>query len=110
MLPNLDIFGFRLWSALVWILPPLILGACCVVGRPSNGKKWIGQVGFILWTYLFLAQEPIYPPLVLSAALVVVAIRQRNWVVAMISIALAAYYCQISRWTWTYAPGLWAGC
>lgn len=109
LLPNLDIFGFRLWSVLVWILPPLFLGAGCVIGKPFSGKKWIGQIGFILWTYLFLSQGPIYPPLLLSAALVVVGIRQRNWAIAMISIAMAAYYCQISRWTWMYAPGLWAG-
>lgn len=109
LLPNLDIFGFRLWSVLVWILPPLFLGAGCVFGKPFSRKKWIGQVGFILWTYLFLSQGPIYPPLLLSAALVVIGIRQKNWVVAIVSIALAAYYCQISRWTWMYAPGLWAG-
>jgi hypothetical protein len=108
LLPNLNIFGFRLWSVLVWILPPLILGAACMIGTGSR-KNWIGQAGFILWTYLFLSQGPIYPPLLLSAALVVIAVRQRNWILGILLIALGAYYCEISRWTWMYAPGLWAG-
>jgi hypothetical protein len=109
LFPNVDIFTFRLWSVLIWILPPLLLGATCVLGRPNSGIRWLGKVGFIIWTYLFLSQGPIYPPLLLSAALMVVGIRQRSWILGMAAIALASYYCEMSRWTWMYAPGIWAG-
>lgn len=109
LIPGLNIFAFRLWNALVWILPPAILGACSVVGKPYSDKKWIWQIGFILWAYIFLSQGPIYSPLLLGAALVVIALRQKNLGVAIILVAFAAYYLRISRWTWMYAPGLWAG-
>lgn len=109
LIPGLNIFAFRLWNALVWILPPAILGACSVVGKPYSDKKWIWQIGFILWAYIFLSQGPIYSPLLLGAALVVIALRQKNLGIAIALVVLAAYYLRISRWTWMYAPGLWAG-
>jgi len=69
----------------------------------------VWQLLFGAWALLFLAQGPKYPTLLVSAILVVVAIRQRRLAVALILVALAAYFAHLSRWTWTYAPGLWAG-
>ncbi|HEX7557293.1 MAG TPA: hypothetical protein VF338_11755, partial [Leptolinea sp.] len=66
-------------------------------------------VGFGLWCFLFLSQGPIYPPLVICAIAVVIALRQKNLPIAILLIAVASYYARISRWTWMYAPGLWAG-
>jgi hypothetical protein len=52
---------------------------------------------------------PIYPPLVICAIAVVIGVRQKNLPVAILLVAVASYYARISRWTWMYAPGLWAG-
>jgi hypothetical protein len=58
---------------------------------------------------LFLAQGPIYTPLVLCGILVGIAGRAR-WVWATIGlVALASYYAFASRWTWMFAPAMWAG-
>jgi hypothetical protein len=109
LLPNLSILGYRFWNAMVWILPPVLLAACCVVGRTTPNRKWFWQGSFILWGFLFLSQGPIYSPLLLAAALVVIAVRQKHLWLAIPLVAFAAYYSHESRWTWMYAPGLWAG-
>jgi hypothetical protein len=109
LIPGLNILSFRLWDVLVWILPPMILGACSVFQRPFFRRYWIWQVGFVIWVYVFLSQGPIYSPLLLGAALVVLASRQRKLWIKIIAVAFAAYYLRISRFTWMYAPGLWAG-
>ncbi|MHC1783135.1 MAG: hypothetical protein AB9891_10350 [Anaerolineaceae bacterium] len=109
LLPNLTIFGFRLWNAMVWILPPALVAACCVVGKTASNRKWFWKSSFILWGFLFLSQGPIYSPLLLAAAVVVIAVRQKHLWLAILLLAFAAYYANVSRWTWMYAPGLWAG-
>ena len=75
------------------------------VGQPD----WAWKAGFILWAFLLVSQGPIYAPLLVCAILVVVGVRLRNLALSCLLIILAAYYANLSRWTWTYAPGLWAG-
>lgn len=108
-IPSIGIWGMRLWNVILWVFPPLILGWAAVFRISSFRKEWVWQVGFGLWSFMFLSQGPIYPPLVLCAILVVIALRQRYSVLAILLIAVASYYARISRWTWMYAPGLWAG-
>jgi len=110
LLPGLDIFGIRLWDAVLWILPGLILGwSALSQSRTGERFSWLWKAGFALWVFIFLAQGPIYAPLVVCAILVVASARQKNLVVSAILVIISGYYAYISRWTWTYAPGLWAG-
>lgn len=109
LIPNVQIWGVRLWDAMTWIVFPLGLGWAVVFRRGLARPDWIWKTVFVLWTFLFLSQGPIYAPLLVCAILVVVAVRQRSLVVSIILVVLAAYYANLSRWTWTYAPGLWAG-
>jgi len=108
-IPSIGIWGMRLWNVTLWVMSPLILGWISVFSPKSFRKDWIWQIGFGLWSFMFLSQGPIYPPLVICAILVVIALRQRSSVLAILLIAIASYYARISRWTWMFAPGLWAG-
>ncbi len=96
--------GVRLWSALVFTVPYLLLGWTALRGLPGERKDWFwGGV----WLFLFLYQGPIYTPLVLSAILVAGARRKPLWL-ALPLIYLAGYYAQLSRLTWMIAPAVWA--
>ncbi len=107
--PSIGIWGMRLWNVIVWVVPPLVLGWAAIFKKSTFKRDWIWQLGFSLWSFLFLSQGPIYPPLVICAILTVIALRQKNVPVAVVLIGLASYYARISRWTWMYAPGIWAG-
>ncbi len=109
LIPNLPIWAMRLWDGLGWIWPGLLLGAVAMGGRGLPRLAWGWKLAFVAWVFLFLNQGPIYAPLVLSAAIMVVGVRQRRWWLAIPLVMLAAFYAQVSRWTWAYAPGLWAG-
>lgn len=106
--PNISIGFFRFWYQLVWILPTLLLGLAAIwPGRKYHESIWF-VLAFSIWTYLFLDQGPIYAPLVIGAILTVIAVRQKIWLGAII-IFVISFYTRHSRWTWSYAPGLWAG-
>lgn len=108
MLPNISIGFFRFWYQLIWILPSLLLGLAAVwPERKSQASMWF-VLAFSVWTYLFLNQGPIYTPLVIGAIFTVIAVRQKTWVGAII-IFIISFYTRSSRWTWSYAPGIWAG-
>lgn len=109
LLPGIGIFGVRLWDALLWIVPPLLLAWATFAGERSLRVGLAWKAGLCLWMLVFLAQGPIYAPLLVSAILVVIAVRQRYLAAAVVLVALAAYYATISRFTWIYAAGLWAG-
>ena len=109
LVPNATIWGVRLWDAVTWILFPLLLGFTIVFHRKAGPSDWLWKIGFIFWVFLFLSQGPIYATLIVSAILVVIGVRQRWLVLSLALVLLAGYYANLSRWTWTYAPGLWAG-
>ncbi len=109
LIPDITIWAVRFWDALMWVLPALLLGwlAFRLPAAAPRARLW--QACFAVWTFLFLSQGPIYAPLVLAAVLVVLALRTRRLGWALLLVVAAAYYANLSRWTWTYAPGLWAG-
>ncbi len=104
LIPRIGIGAVRLWVALTYILPFLALG-WLVFYLPDKGREWL-LVG--LWGYTFLYQGPIHPPLVICALLIALAWRRPLWL-AIPLIMVASYLAQLSRWTWLFAPGLWAG-
>ena len=105
LLPNTNILLHRFWSALLFSLPYMVLGWFSFKAEKNRRKEWL-LLG--LWAFLFLNQGPIYTPLVFSAILVAIAWERSLWM-AIPFVALAGYYAESARWTWAYAPAIWAG-
>lgn len=105
LLPNTPIWLHRLWDAILWTIPPILLGFTLTRSTTPQEKlvRWI----FALWLFVFMLQGPIYTPLVLSALLVALFVRPKNWLLSIIVAAIAAYYASISRWTWVPACAAW---
>jgi len=106
--PNLSIGTFRLWNQLVWIIPSLLLGFLSVNKDKKNKLNIIVALIFACWVFLFLDQGPIYAPLIIAAMLTVIAVRL-PLTYGFILVFIASYYVRSARWTWSYAPGIWAG-
>ena len=105
LLPNTSILFNRFWSAFILSFPYMVLG--WVSFKTKEGKKTeVFLLG--LWTFLFLNQGPIYTPLILCAILVVLVWKRSLWI-AIPVIAIAGYYAEITRFTWEFAPSIWAG-
>ena len=106
LFPGLTIWQARLWVALTNIVPYLLLGwiAFKLPGKVS-ALYWI-LAG--IWAYSFVEQGPIHPPLLLCAILVAFAWRKPLWL-AIPLILVASYFAEVSRFTWLFAPGIWAG-
>lgn len=107
LVPGASIALARLWSALVLTIPYVILGWAAIGGGGALKRGLL--VGFAVWSLVFLSQGPIYTPLILSAILAVWAVHQRRFWLGMVLVGVASYYASISRWTWLFAPGIWAG-
>lgn len=108
IIPSLSIGFYRFWYQIVWILPGLLLGLAAVwPSRKQQIPSWV-IAAFAIWSFLFLDQGPIYAPLVIGAIFTVIAVRQKLWLGAIL-IFIISYYTRSARWTWAYAPGIWAG-
>ncbi len=105
LLPNLTIEMERLWVAITFTLPYIILGLAIFHHDRADTLTWLLAT---LWVFIFLKQGPIHPPLVLCAAAVALAWKKPLWLSIPI-IAVATYFAWISRFTWMFAPGLWIG-
>ena len=104
LIPDLKIWQARLWVALVDVIPYLILGWVAFRLNKNNILKWI-LAG--IWAFTFVRQGPIHPPLLLSAIIVALAWERPLWL-SIPLIAVASYFAEISRYTWLFAPGMWA--
>jgi hypothetical protein len=108
LIPGLTIWQERLWDAFLFTVPYALLGWAAL--RSEGGyvpRGW--RLGFGLWAMVFLEQGPIYTPLVLSGILVALGLRSRRFWLLLILVALASYYAFLTRWTWMFAPAMWAG-
>ena len=101
---DVPIWLVRLWSAILVTVPYALLG--WIAFRPLDGKRdqWL-VAG--LWALVFLNQGPIYTPLVLAAMLVAIAHRKPLWL-ALPLVYFAGDYAGASRFTWSFAPAIWA--
>lgn len=104
LLPTLSIWGARLWGALLTTIPYALLGWFAFRMPKTNSATWLFSG---LWALIFLNQGPIYTPLILSAILVAFA-RQRPLWIALPLVMLAGTYAGASRFTWSFAPAIWA--
>ena len=105
LLGDISIWQMRLWNGIVLTLPYMLLGWIVFRKKPDNRILWLLSG---LWALNFLSQGPIYTPLVLCAILVAIAWYSPYWL-ALPLIAVAGYYAQLSRFTWMFAPAIWAG-
>jgi hypothetical protein len=105
LVPGITIWQVRLWNGLVNVVPYLILGL--IAFRLSAGERryWI-LTG--IWAMIFVIQGPIHPPLLLCAIIVAFTWRKSLWL-AVPLIIIASYFAEVSRFTWLFAPGIWAG-
>jgi len=89
-------------------IPYFGLGLALVWPQRRNISK-SSVIIFALWTFLFARQGPIHTPLVISAILIVISVSIKNVGLSIILIITSAYLAEMTRFNWTYAPGLWAG-
>jgi hypothetical protein len=105
LISGVTIWQVRLWGALVNVVPYLILGLIAFKLPAVDRRYWM-LAG--VWAMTFVVQGPIHPPLLLCAILVAFAWRKPLWL-AIPLIMLASYFAAVSRFTWLFAPGMWAG-
>ena len=104
LIPGLKIWQARLWVALVEIIPYLLLGWAAFRLDKNNIVKWV-LAG--IWAFTFVRQGPIHPPLLLCAIVVALVWERPLWLSIPLIVA-ASYFAEISRFTWLFAPGMWA--
>lgn len=104
LIPGITIWQERLWLALIDVIPYLVLGW---VAYRLPGKNILPWVLAGIWVFIFVRQGPVHPPLLLCAILVAVAWGRPLWL-AIPLIAGASYFAVASRFTWLFAPGMWA--
>jgi hypothetical protein len=105
---KLNIYWFRFYDAAIKTSPFFLLGIVSIWTKRKEIGKW-GVFLFGLWTFMFLLQGLIHPPLIFIAILTFFAVRQRNLIFSMFLVMVAGYLAFVSRFSWAYAPGLWAG-
>lgn len=106
LLPGVQIWMVRFWDVLMFTVPYALLGWAIFSVERKNNRTLYVLLG--LWAMLFLNQGPIYSPLVLAALLVVLGRKSPYWL-NMVVVLVASYYARSSRYTWMFAPGIWAG-
>lgn len=103
LVSGINIWGVRLWIALVNVIPYLILGSVAFRLTKKDGLLW-GLAG--LWAFTYVEQGPIHPPLLICAIVVALAWKRPLWL-AIPLIAVTSFFALNSRTTWLFAPGIW---
>src|SRR3990172_747046 len=101
---DVPIWLVRLWSAILVTVPYALLGLLAFTPPEGRREQWLAAG---LWSLIFLNQGPIYTPLVLAAMLVALARRKPLWL-ALPLVYFAGEYAGASRFTWSFAPAIWA--
>ncbi len=104
LFPGLTIWQERLWIGLGNAVPYFILGLVAFKTKNAIRSHWLLAA---VWTMLFVIQGPIHPPLLWCAIFVAFAWGKPLWLAAPIIFA-TSYFAEISRYTWMFAPGMWA--
>ena len=102
---NLTIAGMRAWNAILYFLPPLLLGFILFRNKKISFPVLI-LLG--LWTYNFLSEGPIYAPLIICAIMVLLAGETKSYLLTLLLVICAAFYANLTRFTWILAPIVWS--
>lgn len=108
LIPGVTIRAVRFWDVLVWTVPYILLG-WAFFSREKFQISTMGKLAGVLWTFLFLSQGGVLPPLVLAALIVVITFDPGRVGKILTGTALASLYAGLSRWTWSLAPAAWTG-
>jgi hypothetical protein len=103
LFPGVSIQIERFWVGLTTIIPYLLLGLAAFRFDFKDKKLW---VLLAFWTFIFLKQGPIHPPLVICAFVVALLWRSPLWLGIPLIFA-TGYFAEESRFTWLFAPGIW---
>jgi len=95
---------YRAWEAVLWLVPPLVFS--WAVSCWANIERWRIWL-FSLWGALFLAQGPVYAPLLLGGAVALLAARDQRLHVQRAGMLIGNLIAGLARWTWMFTPGLW---
>jgi hypothetical protein len=105
LLPRVSILGERLWLAAAAIIPYMLVALLAF--WPRSRTRSAGWVLASLLGFVFLTQGPIHAPLLVCAILVALAWRlPASWAAALVG--LAGFFAETSRFTWMFAPAMWA--
>jgi len=104
LIPSLPIWVARLWAAFLTTIPYALLGWFAFRSLKEARGQWLAAG---LWALIFLNQGPIYTPLIFSAILVAATRRRPIWL-ALPLVYVAGLYAGSSRFTWVFAPAIWA--
>ena len=105
--PGTTIVTARFWNAFLFTVPYLALAWMVFRQSPQDETSlpwWVMP----LWGFLFLAQGPIYTPLVLAAMLIWYGARRKHMLHRALYLMAAGYLVRITRFTWVFAPFMWA--
>ena len=101
---DISIWSMRLWNQFLFTIPYFLLGLLFLHRRDTGpGIPFL----FGIWTMLLLNNGPIYTPLILTCILVILTRRSPHWL-AIPVVFIASYFARQSRFTWMFAPGMWA--
>jgi len=104
LIPGIDIWQARLWVALVDVIPYLILGWAAFRLTKNNIWRWVLAS---IWAFTFVRQGPIHPPLLICAIVVALVWERPLWL-AIPLIVVTGFFAETSRFTWLFAPAMWA--
>lgn len=104
LLPRLTIWQERLWLSLIGVVPYLVLGW---VSFHQNKKDVVPWLLAGVWAFTFVKQGPIHPPLLICAILVAAAWGRPLWLAIPLVLG-AGFFAVTSRFTWLFAPAMWA--
>jgi hypothetical protein len=104
LIPGLPIQVHRLWNAILYCVPGLILG--WLFAREAKNTYW--KIAITVGMQLFLNLGPIYPSLTIALIIATLFTRSKTgWRAA--AILVASFYAGLSRFTWVLVLGAWAG-
>ena len=103
LFPGVSILVERIWVGLTTIIPYLLLGFAAFRFNYRDKRLWMLLA---LWTFIFLKQGPIHPPLVICALAVAMLWRRSLWLGIPLIFA-TGYFAEESRFTWLFAPAIW---
>lgn len=104
LLPGITIWQERLWLALIGVIPYLALGWISFYLGRKNLLPWL-LAG--IWAFTFVRQGPIHPPLLICAIAVAIAWQRPLWLAIPLLVG-AGFFAVTSRFTWLFAPAMWA--
>lgn len=102
--PGLPIVIHRFWNVLILTLSPLLVG--WFLARKIL-DPYLRAAVMLSAALLFIIDSPLHPPFLLAATIVLAFMFNSSPVIRGASLAVAATYAGLSRWTWVPSTAAW---